>query len=290
MRPIEKELSEMEAELARINGIVDEEDDASLEDDKEPEQEEEETIPEEVAPEEAPPVEQPQEQLEEKKEEIDASAYARMRRELAAERKRNEELARKVSSPEQAPEQENLYARELERIIEKNRREEAAREFVVLEESFKRSVPDYDAVIGDYVPNLVQAIRIQNPRISEAQAQEEAQNVILRRASEYLRNGFDPIQELYEEAKSLGYGKSQPQRQQAVEAPVKKQEVKKPDYNKLAENRVRNSGMAAAKGVGKSLDHLTLESIASMKPKDMARLTKAQMDEVSDILKNGFTE
>jgi len=88
-----------------------------------------------------------------------------------------------------------------------------------------------------------------------------------------MQKGLDPIEEMYHEAKELGY--SAPPK--AVEQEEKK-EIK-PDLDKIAANRARNAGTAAAKGTGTS-GQLTGSTAATLTAKEWAALPKAEKDRI----------
>ncbi len=245
--------------------------------------EDEEQTAEEETEEEA--VEEPEAKVEEpvkeepKEEKLDDSGYARLRREKAAAeklaREKEQELAdlRAQLAAKQEPTQEVETPQlppELQSIIEKERYNQAGREFNAYEEQFRRKAPDYDDVSNAYKQALAQSIKIQNPRISVDELIEKTNEVLLKKAGSYLRAGFDPIEEMYYEAKELGF--------KAIPKEVAKEEPEKelkPDLAKVAANKARNAGTTGAKGAGER-GQLTLAAAAEMPAMEWARLPAAE--------------
>lgn len=234
-----------------------------LEEEKKKEQEIQEDIPaaeEEVVEQEQVQEEEPVlEKVEEKKEEVkveeeklDNSAYARMRREKAAAEKRAQELearlqalesAKVQDSPAQMQEEVRAFEPDpvLTEIVQTHRQIQAEKEFKALEDRFRQDNPNYDAVASEYALALAQSIKLQNPRLTSAEIAERTKNTILLKAADYLNRGFDPIQELYHDARDLGFtGRREEQ--------AKPEKELKPDLKKVAANKSRSSGMAAASG------------------------------------------
>lgn len=229
------------------------------------------------------PEEKTEDAPEEKK--LDDAGYARLRREAAANKKlaeenkrRAEELERENASlrergtSDSGKEAERATSSEVPSelidIIERERVLKAAREFTQLEENFKRSAPeDFEGVSSAYKAALYQSIRVQNPRMGHEELLEATHKSLLLKASNYLNAGYDPIEELYEEAKALGF-KAQPQEE-------KREVERKPDLNKVAMNRKRNAGMAVSKGDAGLPQH-TKKSATELTVAEWARLPVAE--------------
>lgn len=224
-----------------------------------------EAVPEQEDIEEAPELEEPTKEepeepaKEEPKEDpepeepTDNAGWARLRREkAAAERRAEQEAAEKerllaqlneLKNGGEQQEQPAYPAQMLERIIQDKQRDDAAREFMQYESKVKRLAPDYDAVSSEYVQARFNAMRLEHPRKSDSELSEMVQQAILLKAAEYARAGFEnPVEELYHEAKELGFGKKKP------EPAPEKEDVLKPDLRKVAENKKRSTGMAANRG------------------------------------------
>lgn len=212
---------------------------------------------------------EPKEEPKPEEEKLDNAAYARLRREAAAAKKAAEEEAAKRIALEQELEKQRAGSDDLEsdslsvdddlrEMLEARKLQKAAQEFQALESSFAKTAPDYAAVSAEYAQALFNSLRIQNPRAPESAILEQAQKTILYKAAVFAREGFNPIEELYHEAKELGFtGKSVKQEEPEQES----KSAPKPDMKKVAANRARSAGMAA--GSGKSEGSLTKEFAAT---------------------------
>lgn len=205
---------------------------------------EEENQPEEEAEEEAEEEkseEIPEPEKEEPKEEkLDDAGYARLRRENAALKKQLEQ-----KKPVERPIEENPVELPpiLAKLVERENMMEAGKEFNQLEDNFRKIAPDYDDISNAYKMELYRANKTKNPRMGHDQLLETTNKELLYKASQYLNAGYDPIEEMYEEAKSLGI-KPLPKQESEEE----EEEKLKPNLKKVAENRSRNAGTAGAKG------------------------------------------
>lgn len=207
----------------------------------------------------------------EPKEEIDNAGFARLRREAAADKKRADAaeakaiaLEAKLSVPDiteetGAPE----VSPEVASMLEDHRFKRAEREFQSLESEFSSKQKDYEGVSAEYAMALASSIRIQNPRMSVVDVAEETKKSLLMKAAKYMKDGFNPIEELYHEAKDLGFtGNSYNRKPEPKEeAKVEKEEVI-PDMKKLAANRAKSSGMTVASG--KSEGQMTKQAASDL--------------------------
>jgi len=192
------------------------------------------------------PVEETKE--EEPKQELTDSDYARLRREARALKKKlqDEQEARaqlesrinriengdfeEVEAPQKAP---DPWA-------------EAEQGFVALEKGFlqTKAPADYEDVSKVMMANMIDTVQRQNPRMQPQDVVNQAKKIILQKASNYLQEGFDPIEELYYEAKEISERiKPEPQKE-----PEKK--VLRPDLDKVQANKARSANMIGAKGSG----------------------------------------
>ncbi len=224
------------------------------------------------------PEEKPEVKEEPKPEVLDDSGYARLRREKAAAEKLAREKEQELENlkaqlaAKQQPETEAEAPQlppELEQIIKKERYNQAGREFNALEEQFRRKAPDYDDVANAYKAALLQSIKIQNPRMTTDELIEKTNEALLVKAGSYVRAGFDPIEELYHEAKELGF-KAAPKEQ-----PKEEPKELKPDLSKIAANKARNAGTTGAKGAGER-GQITLAAAADMSVQEWASLPAAE--------------
>lgn len=215
------------------------------------------------------------------KEELDASGYARLRimeRENAALKKQMEDLKTRPAEPVEQPEQQGIELPPvLLDIVKEHQFNAAGAEFTELENNFRRIAPDYDDVSNAFKSDLFHSVRIQNPRMSQDQVLKETNRQILMKASVYASKGMDPIQEMYEDAKALGY-KARPKEEPK---PEPEKEIK-PDLDKIAANKNRNAGMAATNGGRGGQPQMTLQTAASIPPGEWAKMSR---DEKNAALK-----
>lgn len=268
---LQDELARMKAELAQ--GQVKEQEELE---EAPIEQEEEEEIKE---PEKEESVEEKKEEpKEEPKEEekLDNAGYARLRREAAAEKRLREQKEReleevyaKLNAKQETPQEEVQLPPQVQSIVERDRINQAAREFDILESQVKHRYPEYSAVASEYAQAMYQSIRLQNPRKSQVELSEMTRNAILMQAGEFARQGFEnPVEELFHTAKELGYtGKS-------FQKEEPKEERLEPDMRKVAENRKRSTGMTANNG--RSEGQMTIGVAADLTSAEWARLPKAE--------------
>lgn len=150
----------------------------------------------------------------------------------------------------------------------------AAEEFTSLEAKFKAKADDYENVSREYVSALAHAVKLENPRLTDAAIIKETQRRILMKAGNYMREGYEnPAEALYHEAKELGYtGKSFVREEAAQEKEVK------PDLRKVATNRAKSAGMAATSG--RSEGQLTPMAANDMTAGEWSKLSKEQKDAV----------
>lgn len=240
----------------------------------------EEIVEEEVKEEEPVEEEKPEPEVKEEKpepkpepkEELDDAGFARIRRENLAMKREIEAL--KAVKPEPVAEtvEQPTLSPVLEEIVKDYQFNLAGQEFNNLEMSFKRTVPDYDDISNAYKADLYRSVKLDNPRWSEDMVLKETNKKLLTKASQYYNQGLDPIQEMYEDAKALGYKARQPE----AKAEVREEKEIKPDMKKVADNRSRNSGMAGAKsGLGGQPD-MTREVGATLPPAEWARLPASE--------------
>lgn len=186
----------------------------------------------------------------------DDSAFARLRRESAANKRRAEEAEERLAAKEKPAEVEVETPEVpplLTNMIKDYQNGLAEREFKSFESQI--SDPNYAAVTAEYANAMSAAIKMQNPRKSTAEIAEITKQTIIGKAAEFARAGYaNPVEELFHEAKELGFtGKSMQREPEAKPEP-------KPDMAKVAENRRRNAGTASANGESKQ--GLTRRAIA----------------------------
>jgi len=217
--------------------------------------------------------------------EPDASAYARMRREKRAAEKQAEELRaqieelKKAKADPQIEEDVNTIElpAEVTELIAERRNAQAEREFRQLEDAFRKSTPHYDDIVDQYHAAMQQSIRIQNPRMPQAEIEKLAKHTAMIKARDYLNKGFDPIEELFNEAVDLGF-KPRPAADSDAEC-----KPSKPDLSRINANKERNAGFVGASGNGKgaaltlaAATELTNEQWMKLSPEEKRKLMYGQ--------------
>lgn len=216
------------------------------------------------------PTDEAKEEVKEEEPEMDVSGYARLRRELAAQKKLTADAEDKALNPiTEEVDQSQAQNNEVEDMLQERRLQKASGEFSALESEFSSNVPDFEDVSIAYKTALYQSIRVQNPRKSHVELLEETRNTLLHKASNYMNKGLDPIQEMYEEAKSLGFKALPKQEHQAQEEEIK------PDLNKIAKNKSKNAGMVATQGGGAGAT-LTREAANELTSGEWAKLSASE--------------
>lgn len=206
---------------------------------------------EEVVKEEEEPEEKEEEVAEEKP---DNAAYAKMRREAAAAKKRADDLEVELAvernrKVEEREAEEPSVNPEIQELVLSHRQTKAEREFTALEMKYAATNPEYESISSQYTTALAQSIKVQNPRLSPQEVAEKTLHTLLKKASGYINQGYDPIEELFHEAKELGITAKAAKREEAAE----EEEEIRPDMKKLAANRKRSTGMGAASGRSEGL-------------------------------------
>ena len=300
MEETRKQLEEAEkVDAVEVEEVVEPKEEPKLEEPKVEEKSAEEPVKEE------PKVEEP-------KLEKTASDYARERRENRAAAKLAEELAaanariaeltrpREVVAADVEPDRtenpqewtewkirkQDAIIRELSNKTEAVSREEQTRrirsqaeqEVIGYESQVRASNPDYDAAKSYYANMLAASIKIINPKVTNAQLVQAVNDKLMLRASELLNEGHEnPIAAMYEEVKQLGFQPPKTQ-EKAVEKEIK------PDLAKVAANRARNAGTAAAQGDG-GRGELTPKVAATLTNKEFARLKPEEKQRLFQQLK-----
>lgn len=119
---------------------------------------------------------------------------------------------------------------------------QAESEIIAFENQVRDKLPAYDEA-KSYIANYEAFnIKRERPNITQDQLVEAVKLKMMTRAAYFLKEGYEnPIEAMYEEAKTLGF------------SPKKNDdgERKRPDLDKVAKNHARNAGMAgAAAGTG----------------------------------------
>lgn len=231
-------------------------------------EEEKEPEPAKEEPKEEPKKEEPKIEDPRPDSELPDAEFARIRRENAA-------LKRKMAEKEELREETEQPAIDpiMQSIIEEKQMELAARELQDMEAGFRRRVADFDEVANAYNYMVMEAVRVDNPRMSEEQIMRETKKRVLQKAAQYYNDKLDPVEELYHDGKALL--ERARKAQSKAESKEEPKEEPKPDLKKVAANKERNSGMMGTRGEGGRPD-VTVSAAAAMTPAEWSRLSKAE--------------
>lgn len=238
---------------------------------------------------------------EEPKAEVDNATYARMRWEAAEERRKREELEKRLEAIEKGkadtakdtdpePDKSTDFEawvdwkdRQLEkkveevnsRLNESSTREQerlkqedynktvkaAVDEFTAYEDGFKARVSDYEDVSAFYLNKLKDSVKTLYPAATDAQIGQMVTNKILQTAGTYAANGLNPVERMYQDAKAMGYS-----------APVKKEEPKKSNLAAIDKNKRRSASVAATAG-DNGKNSVGLSDVSDMSMAEFSKLT-----------------
>jgi hypothetical protein len=135
--------------------------------------------------------------------------------------------------------------------------------------------PDYADARSDFILTQAKAILQENPSISREDLIKEVEMKGLYLAAKLKKQGYDnPALGIYEHIKAAGW-KPQPRQTEQAE-PV---EERKPDLNKIAQNRARNAGMVGGSGSGGG-GELTKRSVQDMTNEEWSKLPIAQKEKI----------
>lgn len=251
------------------------------EEEEQPEKVVEEPVEEEKVEEALKEEEKPAEPVKEEpkeEEKPDNAAFARLRMEAAANKRRAEELEARLKAKEapvddDAPsETDNILAE----VVHAHRITQAEKEFTMLEQNFRRGNPEYDSISAQYAQAIAASVRLENPRLSPVEIAEKTKQKILTKAANFMNQGYtDPIEAMYLEAKELGFKAIVEKKETATE----EKPAPKPDMAKLAANRAKSGGLAAASGKSESI--LTKQAAADL---TVAEWQKLPADEKRRLL------
>lgn len=255
------------------------------EEEEQPEKVVEEPVEEEKVEESPKEEEKPAEPVKEEpkeEEKPDNAAFARLRMEAAANKRRAEELEARLKAKEtpvddDAPsETDNILAE----VVHAHRVTQAEKEFTMLEQNFRRGNPEYDSVSAQYAQALAASIRLENPRLSPVEIAEKTKQKILTKAANFMNQGYtDPIEAMYLEAKELGFKEIKEPVLNVDPVATQYAKAMKPDMAKLAANRAKSGGLAAASGKSESI--LTKQAAADL---TVAEWQKLPADEKRRLL------
>lgn len=231
----------------------------------------------------------------------DGQAYARMRYELKQQERKLAELeAAKnntvVSPAPVVPNKEEDPAAYLEYKIqeverkasdldkwraqreaeeaEKHQKEEFKQALSQLIDEHKKTSPEYDSAISHLGNELLTSIKKLNPKLGDAQIAQKAEEWIFDQSVVAAQQGINPGA-YFEYLAKNHYGYVKPQEQPKPAEAVKL----KPDLTKVAANRQKSPGMAAAAGGGSPKEvsiedavNMPMDKFASMTAEEIKRL------------------
>lgn len=234
-----------------------------------------------------PEPEQKQEPVKEepKSDDVDPSAYARLRRQLAEERRARMDAEEALARPKVEVKQPLSFEveerakpvsdPEIEQIKATVRRNNDEKALMRIEDDFQREQPDYLETVSEYKKAIYFANKTRFPRASHADIIDLTTKEILDKANNAAARGYNPAEQMFEEAKLLGL---KPQKKEIVKEEAVKEEPK-PDLRKIQQNKSRNAGTAAAKGAGSS-GIVSREAASTMTSGEWMKLPKSERQRI----------
>lgn len=150
-------------------------------------------------------------------------------------------------------------------------RDAAWDDFTTRENQFKAVTPDYEDVGSFGVNVIASSLRVLNPAMSNKELGETVQELILQKAAAYERQGLNPVQALYQEARAYGYQPKTAQNQDHITT-----EAPRPNLGKVAENKKKSSGMSNTGGNGQSTP--TNDVVLNMTNAERMKLTESDWE------------
>ena len=159
------------------------------------------------------------------------------------------------------------------------RKSAAERAFENYENNFKATVEDYQDVSNFGVQVIANSLRTLNPDLKGNDLAEAVKMHILRLSGQAEAAGHDPVEYLYHQFKTWGYTPKK------AEGGEEKKEELKPDLKKIVENKKKsaNSLSAGGKSGNNSLTRAGLLAKGGMTPASLARMTPAQFEEMRSL-------
>ncbi len=186
----------------------------------------------------------------------DPAAYAQW--ESRQTREKVEEIAQKQALRDQQEQQARLY-------------QSAVQEFTGYEGEFKKNARDYEDVAQHLRQRLGDSLRALHPNAADNQVEAAVDQQILRFASEYARQGLNPVEELYHMTKEkYGYRPSEPEKKRG------------PDLATIEKNKKRSASPLSAGGQSSGA-RLTAEAAANMSLAEFSKLTPSQLAELERV-------
>lgn len=158
-------------------------------------------------------------------------------------------------------------------------RDNAVKAFQDYESAFSPTVADYKDVMDHGLAAISASIRTLNPMLKGEALNDAIQRQVLRLAGQAEASGHDPVEYLYHQAKSWGY---QP-KQEAVQE-QKEEEKPKPDLKKIVDHKKKSATSLKAGGKNGNTP-LSREAVLDkgFGLQDFAKLSPAQLRELEQM-------
>lgn len=152
-------------------------------------------------------------------------------------------------------------------------KQSALAEVAAFENDVRAKAPDYDAAKNYYANFEAYIIKRDNPNMAPAALNDAVTLKMMRRLAHFQNEGYEnPVEAMYEEAKTLGY---RPQQAAVVE-----EKPLKPDLAQVGKNKARNAGTAGTAGGG-GRGEITLQHLAlGMTVGEIAKLPKGEAERI----------
>ncbi len=163
---------------------------------------------------------------------------------------------------------------------QKELRENAVRAYTGYEDTFKATVPDYEAVASFGVQAITASIRTLRPDLTGEALTEAVRTQILRSAGAAEAQGYNPVEHFYHQAMSWGYKPKEAPAPAAAEDAGKDEKLK-PSLKSIVDSK-RKSVSSMTPGGKNGKIPLSREAILdkSFGLQDFARLTPEQLKEM----------
>lgn len=150
----------------------------------------------------------------------------------------------------------------------------AVQELREYEQNFKHEVDDFDGVAEAYQAHMTQSIKSLNPSATDEQVKNILASHMLKTAGQFVSEGKDPAEEMYHMAKEIVGDVSK-----GEEKKEKRDDMK--NTKTAAKNR-RRSASPLKKGRGESGSRYTADQLSNMSPADLQRLSPAELQELEN--------
>jgi hypothetical protein len=186
----------------------------------------------------------------------------------------NQEYEEELTLEEEVKQLKQMVAQEQQRRQAEQNRQQAVKQFIEIENEYKREVPDYEDVSNLVVNSMYKGVKSFNPEISDSQAKEYVQNQVLTLASNAYKQGKNPAEYLYELGlKNYGY---QPKAEKSTENSGASATER---LKNAAKNKKRSANGLAGGGQAKG-KQLTVDSVANMSNAEFSQLSSKELKQL----------